>query len=290
MVHPDVQPFFQGVTLAEDAPLFDREIGRLGIWHSIVPRPPIKAVDHWASPTSKCLAKGSQAWLIQRQSLSQPVNGDLAGPEAPDGPFWWFLATDDEGQDVGWIKGSKVLDKSSTECRNHIHLVRSRRVEDMPSKVRSIAIQRYLDQDGHSNWEALLSSKHLREIRDMSFSEIRKLFIEHAMQPRVFSERHMYLTEVEVMAASGIGSKAIQLQCARSEEGVSVALLTLSGDELARLTLSTSEETVGALREVVSATLPDESKHARIVLPDGRMLADIDDIETIQIVFDIPPL
>lgn len=276
-------PFFQGVTLSEDAPLFDREIGRL---HHTDAWCRLHHSDHWASPTSKCFAKGSHAWLIQKQCLSHPVNGDIAGPEEPGGPFWWFLATDDEGQDVGWIKGPK----GPAWCSDHIHIVRSRRVEDMPSKVLSTVVQTCLDQDGDSNWAALLASKHLLQIRDMSFSEIRKLFTEHAMQPRMFSERQMYLAEVEIMAASGIGTKAIQLQCARSEEGVSVALLSLSGDELARLTLSTSEETVGALREVISATLPDEIKNARIVLPDGRMLADIDHIQTIQTVFDIPPL
>jgi len=89
------------------------------------------------------------------------------------------------------------------------------------------------------------------------------------------------------MAASGIGSKAIQLQCATSEEGVSVTLMALSGEELAMLSLSTSKKTVGELREAVSDALADVVNLPRVALHDGRMLADLGHAETIESVFDL---
>eukprot|EP00931_Biecheleriopsis_adriatica_P036254 TRINITY_DN20896_c0_g2_i1.p1 TRINITY_DN20896_c0_g2~~TRINITY_DN20896_c0_g2_i1.p1 ORF type:complete len:138 (+),score=22.97 TRINITY_DN20896_c0_g2_i1:47-415(+) len=122
----------------------------------------------------------------------------------------------------------------------------------------------------------------------MNFNQTRSLFTDHKMQRRPWKDRHAYLKEVEIMATTGIGSKAIQLHCARSEEGaVSVTLTALSGEELAKLTLSTGEKTVGALREAVSDALADVVSLPRIALHDGRMLADLGHAETIETVFNL---
>lgn len=247
---------FERVMLASDATLFDKaEAGEF-------------------IETSKCLAKGSEAWAIQKirwDERNGMTSNEFTG-------HFLLHVMDDKGQDLGWI---------GCAAFGYNHRVTSAKFEDSPSEVRSAVIQLYLDQDGQSNWEALLASKRLSEIRDMSFSETRKLFSEHAMHRRPYKDRHWYLNEVEFMAASGIGSKAIQLQCARSEEGVSVALVTLVGEELATLTLSTSEKTVGALREAVSDALAGVVNLPRIALHDGRMLADIGHAETIETVFDL---
>jgi hypothetical protein len=265
--------YFESVTLVEDTTLFDRA----------------PYGDAWKfNKTSKCLAKGSEAWLIQKVKRN---GSEQTAPLQPGAPLildTMFRAMDDKGQDLGWISAPRSNMYSAglpVYNDNHIHNVRSSKFEDMPSEVRSAVIQLYLDQDGQSNWEALLASKSLPEIRDMSFSEIHKLFTEHAMQRRPYQDRDSYLKEVERMAAGGIG-KVIQLQCARSEEGVSVTLMALSGEELAMLTLSTNEETVGALREAVRAALAGVVTLPRIVLHDGRMLADFGNAETIQTVFD----
>merc|ERR1711924_109476 len=118
-------------------------------------------------------------------------------------------AMDDKGQDLGWIRLEYADDSP------HKHRLMPAKCEDMPSEVRSAVTQLYLDQDGQSNWEALLASKSLSEIRDMNYSDIRKLFTEHEIHRRgnsfCYQDRTSYLKEVELMAASGIGSKAIQL-------------------------------------------------------------------------------
>jgi hypothetical protein len=215
--------------------------------------------------TSKCLARGSEAWVIQKNTFPHHVR---------------LHAMDDKGQDLGWIRFENSNDSP------HQHRLTPTKCEDMPSEVRSAVTQLYLDQDGKSNWEALLASKSLSEIRDMNYSDTRKLFTEHAIKRR-YGARSSYLNEVEFMAASGIGSNVIQLQCARSEEGVSVTLRTLSGEELATLTLSASEKTVGALREAVNDALADVVHLPRVALHDGRMLADLGHAETIETVFDL---
>jgi len=225
--------------------------------------------------TSKCLARGSEAWVIQKM--------DSTGLEWDGWDGWNGMvlhAMDDKGQDLGWIRFEHSNDSP------HQHRLTPAKCEDMPSEVRSAVTQLYLDQDGQSNWEALLASKSLSEIRDMNYSDTRKLFTEHAIK-RPHGSRDSYLKEVEFMAASGIGSKAIQLQCARSKEGVSVTLWTLSGEELATLTLSASEKTVGALREAVNDALADVVHLPRVALHDGRMLADLGHAETIETVFDL---
>jgi hypothetical protein len=258
-----VSTCFESVTLKADRTLFDN-----AGWTN--------AATGEFTETSKCLAKGSETWVVQKIPWG-PM------PHTLDG--WMMLrAMDDKGQDLGWIQ-----EHDSIPYRHCI--VRSTKFEDMPSEVRSAVIQLYLDQDGRSKWEALFASRGLLEIRDMNLSETRKLFTEHGMQRSEkcirYQDRDSYLQEVEIMAASGVGSKAIQLQCARSEEGVSVTLVALSGEELANLTLSTSEKTVGALREAVRDALADVVKSPlRIVLHDRRMLADFDHTETIATVFD----
>jgi hypothetical protein len=228
--------------------------------------------------TSKCLARGSEAWVIHKNTWD--VWNGMGGMKSATSHHVRLHATDDKGQDLGWIRWEYTNDSP------HKHRLTPAKCEDMPSEVRSAVTQLYLDQDGQSNWEALLASKSLSEIRDMNYSDTRKLFTEHAIK-RHYGARSSYLNEVEFMAASGIGSKAIQLQCARSEEGVSVTLRTLSGEELATLTLSASEKTVGALREAVNDALADVVHLPRVALHDGRMLADLGHAETIETVFDL---
>jgi len=230
--------------------------------------------------TSKCLARGSEAWVIQK-NMWDVWNG-MGGMRIH---HVRLHAMDDKGQDLGWIRWENTNDSP------HTHRLTPAKCEDMPSEVRSAVTQLFLDQDGQSNWAALLASKSLSEIRDMNYSDTRKLFTEHAINRNpasfTYQDRNSYLKEVELMAASGIGSKAIQLQCARSEEGVSVTLRTLSGEELATLTLSASEKTVGALREAVNDALADVVHLPRVALHDGRMLADLGHAETIETVFDL---
>lgn len=246
---------FERVMFAEETKLFDRVLTSNGVaWRE----------------TGHSLAGGSEAWLTQKV-------------HEKEGGF--FRAVDNKGLDLGWVKGEAFGDGSGGGIRGHN--VRSRGCTDMPCEVRSAVIQLYLDHDGQPNWEALLTGRSLTEIRDMNFSETRQLFADHAMQSRDFQSRDSYLKEVEIMVAGGIGGQVVQLQCTRSEEGVSVRFTALSGEELARLTLTANEETVGSFREAVSAALADVVKIPRIVLHDGRFLADIGHGETTRTVLNI---
>jgi len=139
-----------------------------------------------------------------------------------------------------------------------------------------------LEDDGFENWRNLLASRSWGEIQDMNFSDVRALYRRHGIL-RAFLDRQRYLREVHAVAVT-MKMKIIQLYCSEPEEGMSVKCIDLSGNELAVVPLHPTTVTALALRSAVVDALADDADAAsfQILLPDGRILNDVDDTEPVH--------
>jgi hypothetical protein len=152
----------------------------------------------------------------------------------------------------------------------------------MPPKVMRAYANILLEDDGFETWRNLLASRSWGEIQDMNFSDVRALYRRHGIL-RAFLDRQRYLREVNAVAVT-MKMKIIQLYCSEPEEGVSVKCIDLSGNELAVVPLHPTTVTALALRSAVVDALADDADAAsfQILLPDGRILNDVDDTEPVH--------